>query len=69
VEVAVVDRPDLLALARRSPSPGAVIVGAGDSPLLSDRPGGAAYVCRGFVCELPTTAADILAEQLGVRSS
>jgi uncharacterized protein YyaL (SSP411 family) len=63
-EVAVVDRPDLLALARRATSPGAVVVGCG--PLVEGRPAGAAYVCRGFVCEAPTTDADRLAEQLGV---
>jgi uncharacterized protein YyaL (SSP411 family) len=63
-EVAVVDRPDLLALARRATSPGAVVVGSG--PLVEGRPPGAAYVCRGFVCEAPTTDADRLAEQLGV---
>jgi len=65
VEVAVRDRPDLERLARRSPSPGAVVV-AGDSPLLEGRDAPAAYVCRGFVCELPTTDPDRLADQLGV---
>jgi hypothetical protein len=57
---------DLRAAALRSASPGAAIV-TGDPadsaaqavPLLRDRPpvGGApaAYVCRGFVCERPTT--------------
>ncbi len=63
VEVAVVGRPDLLAVARRTTSPGAVVV-AGDSPLTDDRPAGAAYVCRGFVCQLPTTDADVLRGQL-----
>jgi uncharacterized protein YyaL (SSP411 family) len=63
-EVAVVDRPDLLAVARRTTSPGAVVVAAG--PLLEGRPSGAAYVCRGFVCEAPTTDAERLAQQLGV---
>ena len=66
VEVAVVDRPDLLAIARRTPSAGAVVVGTGSSPLLADRPEPAAYVCRGFVCERPTTDAATLVEQLGV---
>jgi uncharacterized protein YyaL (SSP411 family) len=64
-EVAVVDRPDLLAVARRATSPGAVVVASG--PLLEGRPPGAAYVCRGFVCEAPTTDAARLAEQLAVR--
>ena len=63
-EVAVVDRPDLLAVARRATSPGAVVVAAG--PLIEGRPPGAAYVCRGFVCEAPTTDADRLREQLQV---
>jgi hypothetical protein len=63
-EVVVLDRPDLLALARRATSPGAVVVTAG--PLAEGRPGGAAYVCRGSVCEAPTTDADRLAEQLQV---
>jgi uncharacterized protein YyaL (SSP411 family) len=63
-EVAVVERPDLLAVARRATAPGAVVVGAG--PLVEGRPAGAAYVCRGFVCEAPTTDAARLAEQLGV---
>ena len=63
-EVVVLDRPDLLALARRGTAPGAVVVTAG--PLAEGRPGGAAYVCRGNVCEAPTTDADRLAEQLQV---
>jgi uncharacterized protein len=63
-EVAVVGRPDLLAVARRATSPGAVVVAAG--ALAQGRPSGAAYVCRGFVCEAPTTEAARLAEQLGV---
>ena len=65
LEVAVVDRPDLLRIARLTPSPGAVVVAAG--PLTADRPGGAAYVCRGFVCELPTTEETRLREQLGMN--
>jgi uncharacterized protein len=57
------DRDALADAARRSASPGAVVVvgepdGAG-VPLLADRPlvGGraAAYVCRGFVCRAPVT--------------
>ncbi|TDD64647.1 thioredoxin domain-containing protein [Jiangella aurantiaca] len=65
----------LHAVALRSGSPGAMVV-AGDPddpasavvPLLRDRGvvGGApaAYVCRGFVCELPATDPDRLAAQL-----
>jgi len=63
-EVVVLDRPDLLAVARRATAPGAVVVTAG--PLAEGRAPGAAYVCRGFVCELPTTDAARLREQLGV---
>jgi uncharacterized protein YyaL (SSP411 family) len=63
-EVAVVDRPDLLSIARRATSPGAVVVASG--PLLENRPPGAAYVCRGFVCDAPTSEPERLREQLGV---
>ncbi|MEX2291305.1 MAG: thioredoxin domain-containing protein [Mycobacteriales bacterium] len=62
-EVVVLDRPDLLEVAYRATSPGAVVVTAG--PLAAGREAGAAYVCRGFVCELPTTDAGRLREQLG----
>ncbi|TQM62666.1 thioredoxin domain-containing protein [Humibacillus xanthopallidus] len=67
VQVAVVgDGPhatDLLSTARRSTSPGAVVVaGSPDAdgiPLLANRPlvqgSPAAYVCHGFVCDLPVT--------------
>jgi uncharacterized protein YyaL (SSP411 family) len=63
-EVVVLDRPDLLALARLATSPGAVIATGG--PLAEGRDAGAAYVCRHSVCELPTTDAERLREQLGV---
>jgi uncharacterized protein YyaL (SSP411 family) len=63
-EVAVVERPDLLAVARRTTAPGAVVVGSG--PLVQGRPAGAAYVCRGFVCDAPTTDEVDLRTQLGV---
>ncbi len=61
--------------ARRSPSPGLVVVrGEPDAPgvpLLAGRPlvdgAPAAYVCRHMVCELPTTSPDALAERLGRR--
>jgi hypothetical protein len=68
LEVAVVDRPDLAAVARLATSPGAVVVSSGDSPLLADRPGGAAYVCQGFVCDAPTTEVAALASRLGSRA-
>jgi hypothetical protein len=67
LQVAVVgpDGPadELLDVARRSASPGMVVVGgtpdADGVPLLADRPlvdgGPAAYVCRGFVCDRPVT--------------
>ena len=64
-EVVVLDRPDLLAVARLATAPGAVVVTAG--PLAEGRPAGAAYVCRQFVCETPTTDPGRLAVQLGVR--
>ena len=61
-EVVVLDRPDLLAVAWRATSPGAVV--AVNGPLAEGRAPGAAYVCRRMVCELPTTDADVLARQL-----
>ena len=63
-EVVVLDRPDLLAVARRSTSPGSVVAVSG--PLAQGRAPGAAYVCRGSVCALPTTEVARLREQLGV---
>ena len=64
---------ELLEVARRSGSPGAVVVaGAPDAegvPLLADRPlvdgGPAAYVCRGFVCDRPVTSVTELEAALG----
>jgi len=64
-EVVVLDRPDLLRVARLGTSPGAAVVTGG--PLAEGRPAGAAYVCRQFVCEAPTTEPGLLAEQLGSR--
>jgi uncharacterized protein YyaL (SSP411 family) len=66
LEIAVADAPALARLARRTPSPGAVVVTGGDSPLLADRPAGAAYVCRGFVCDAPITEPAALVERLGI---
>ncbi|MCW2585496.1 MAG: hypothetical protein JWN55_1012 [Frankiales bacterium] len=63
-EVVVLDRPDLLAVARLATSPGAVV--AVNGPLAEGRAPGAAYVCRQSVCELPTTEVARLREQLGV---
>jgi hypothetical protein len=63
-EIAVVGRPDLLRLARLSPSPGAVVVTSG--PLIADRPEPAVYICRHFTCERPLTDATEVAERLGV---
>ncbi|HEX2858455.1 MAG TPA: thioredoxin domain-containing protein [Propionibacteriaceae bacterium] len=65
---------DLVRITRRSPSPGLVLASgrpdAAGVPLLAGRPlvGDAptAYVCREFVCDLPTTSADDLRERLGV---
>ena len=76
LQVAVVgtgpDADALLAVVRASTSPGLVAVaGEPDAtgiPLLADRPlvegRAAAYVCRGFVCDRPTTDADELRRQL-----
>ncbi|HEX3824318.1 MAG TPA: thioredoxin domain-containing protein [Mycobacteriales bacterium] len=65
LEIAVVDDPALASVARRATSPGAVVVTGGDSPLLEDRAGGAAYVCRGFVCDAPTTDPGAFAARVG----
>ena len=64
----------LIRVAWRTNSPGAVVVvgepGRSGVPLLADRPLLAgkptAYVCRGFVCDLPVTEPAALARQLGV---
>jgi uncharacterized protein len=66
LEVAVVGSPELARLARLTTSPGAVVVTGGSSPLLIDRPAGAAYICRGFVCDAPTRDASTVADRLGV---
>ena len=63
-EIAVVDAPELAGVARLATSPGAVVVTGGSSPLLTDRPSGAAYVCQGFVCDAPTTDAGELARRV-----
>ena len=77
-EVAVVGRADdprraaLHAVTLRSPAPGLVVSvgepGSVEPPLLVDRGerdgGAAAYVCRGFVCDAPTTSEETLRESL-----
>jgi len=77
LQVAVVgEGPDAVALAaaaRAGTSPGLVVVaGAPDAPgvpLLADRPLvaglAAAYVCRGFVCEQPTSDPEALRAAVG----
>jgi uncharacterized protein YyaL (SSP411 family) len=81
VQVAVVGEgtaaADLLERARRTTSPGAVVVaGAPDAdgiPLLAGRPlvrgNPAAYVCRGFVCDLPVTTVTDLEQALARTSA
>jgi uncharacterized protein YyaL (SSP411 family) len=76
VQVAVVGEQDgLAALVReahlRAPAGSVVVAGMPDQPgfaLLADRPlvdgRPTAYVCRGFVCRLPVTSVEELAEQL-----
>ena len=73
LEIALVgdpSAPDFAQLHRTaigSTSPGAVIA-FGEGPLLHDRPlidgRATAYVCRGFVCDRPTTDASVLADQV-----
>jgi hypothetical protein len=67
LEIAVVDAPDLARVARLTTSPGAVVVTGGSSPLLADRPSGAAYVCHHFVCDAPLTDAGALATRIAAR--
>jgi uncharacterized protein YyaL (SSP411 family) len=66
------ERDAMLRVALLGTAPGLVVAAGrpgGDVPLLADRPmldgRPTAYVCRGFVCELPTTARGQLAEQVG----
>ncbi|MFW5416313.1 thioredoxin domain-containing protein [Nocardiopsis sp. CNT-189] len=81
LEIAVVGPPEdpatralHLEALRSAPLGTAIALGPGDGdgsvvPLLADRPpvGGrpAAYVCQGFVCDLPVTDPDRLRERLG----
>ncbi len=80
-EVAIVDAPSgeglgaMLRATRRGAAPGLVLAWAapgsatGDVPLLADRPArdglATAYVCRGFVCDAPTTDPHALARLVG----
>ena len=75
VAVVAADGPGRARLAdtarRHAPGGSVVVAGEPDAegvPLLADRPlvdgGPAAYVCRGFVCDRPRTAADDLAAAL-----
>ncbi|MFJ6695840.1 thioredoxin domain-containing protein [Streptomyces sp. NPDC091272] len=74
-EVAVVGdpaSPEARALRRTAllgTAPGLVVAfgtaGSDEFPLLADRPGSGAYVCRRFVCAAPTQDAEVLAEQVG----
>lgn len=68
LEIAVVGRADLAQIARLATSPGAVTVATGtQAPLLRERPPGAAYVCRGFVCQAPIRDGAQLAAAVGAR--
>jgi uncharacterized protein YyaL (SSP411 family) len=66
LEVAVAGARELAAIARRTTSPGAVVVTEGDSPLLDGRPAGAAYVCQNFACDAPIADPDALRRRLDV---
>ncbi len=68
LEVAIVEAPELAAIARRTTSPGAVVVTSGDSPLLEGRPPGAAYVCRNFACDAPIATPDALRARIDVMT-
>ena len=61
------DRSDLTEVVHRQWLPNAVLAWGEpyDSPLWAQRPDGAAYVCRGYVCEAPTTDAGELRDRLG----
>jgi len=60
------ERPDLLAALRRRFEPDTVLAWGErtESPLWSDRPEGAAYVCRRYTCRMPATTADALEQEL-----
>ena len=60
------DRPDLVEVVHSSWRPNAVLAWGEpyESPLWRQRPDGAAYVCRGYVCEAPATDAGELRARL-----
>ncbi len=60
------DRPDLVQVVHAAWLPNAVLAWGEpyDSPLWSQRPDGAAYVCRRYTCEAPADNADTLQKQL-----
>ena len=60
------DRPDLTDVVHGTWLPNAVLAWGEpyDSPLWAQRPDGAAYVCRRYVCEAPTTDAAELRDRL-----
>ncbi|MGH9235039.1 MAG: thioredoxin domain-containing protein [Acidimicrobiales bacterium] len=60
------DRPDLVDVAQRMFLPGAVLAWGERfaSPLWEGRRDGAAYVCRGYACQLPATDPATLTAQL-----
>ncbi|MGK8522220.1 thioredoxin domain-containing protein [Nocardia asteroides] len=66
VAIATAQPTDLLATARQSAPGGSVVLAAAPNavPLLTDRhlvrDAAAAYVCRGYVCDLPVSTADEL---------
>jgi len=68
---------ELVATARRLAPPGAVVVAGnpqadGSAPLLDGRTmidgRPTAYVCRGFVCDLPVTSVEALTQQLRMNA-
>ncbi|MDP2013136.1 MAG: thioredoxin domain-containing protein [Actinomycetota bacterium] len=80
VEIAIIGDPQdprtrgLRRIALAATAPGAVIAlgeEGSQTPLLRDRTlidgRPAAYVCRGFTCDLPTTEIGVLASQVGTR--
>ena len=60
------DRPDLVAAARRQYLPNSVLVSGEtfESPVWEGRSGNQAFVCRNYVCALPTGDIDVFADQL-----
>jgi uncharacterized protein YyaL (SSP411 family) len=61
--------PDLVATVHRRFLPNTVLAWGEryESPLWEGRDDGMAYVCRHYVCQLPTTDPDVLADQLSSR--